>query len=139
MPECYYFPFHTWAFSFIRNDKLLAVGSDYTDPSLLLSRVKQHLLSTCYVSCSVNLMLNVMLSQTASESAGGKRCDLMLQGIAESIEQQEDDALLKSLIDLAESAPKFLRSQLEAIVNLCMKVRQSLLFKILYSLKYFKL
>lgn len=39
-----------------------------------------------------------------------------------SIEKQEDDALLKVLIDLAESAPKFLRSQLEPIIEMCMKV-----------------
>ncbi|XP_058802795.1 importin-5 [Phymastichus coffea] len=41
---------------------------------------------------------------------------------AQSIEKQEDDALLKVLIDLAESTPKFLRSQLEPIMEMCMKV-----------------
>lgn len=41
---------------------------------------------------------------------------------AQSIEKQEDDALLKVLIDLAESTPKFLRPQLEPIMEMCMKV-----------------
>ncbi|XP_011500552.1 PREDICTED: importin-5 isoform X2 [Ceratosolen solmsi marchali] len=41
---------------------------------------------------------------------------------AQSIEKQEDDTLLKVLIDLAESTPKFLRPQLESIMEMCMKV-----------------
>lgn len=46
----------------------------------------------------------------------------MLGVIAESIRQQDDDALLKVLIDLAENTPKFLRPQLLPIFELCMKV-----------------
>ncbi|XP_071439915.1 importin-5 [Hetaerina americana] len=46
----------------------------------------------------------------------------IIQVVAESIEKQDDDALLKSLIDVAETSPKFLRAQLEAIFELCMKV-----------------
>lgn len=42
--------------------------------------------------------------------------------IAESIEKEEDDTLLKCLIDTCESAPKFLRLQLDHILDLCMKV-----------------
>jgi importin-5 len=41
---------------------------------------------------------------------------------AESIEQQEDQALLKLLIDMAESVPKFLRSQLNPVFEMCIKV-----------------
>lgn len=41
---------------------------------------------------------------------------------ATSIEKQEDDALLKVLIDLAESTPKYLRPQLDSIIEMCMKV-----------------
>jgi hypothetical protein len=41
---------------------------------------------------------------------------------AESIEKQDDDTLLKCLIDICESAPKFLRPQLDCILDLCMKV-----------------
>ncbi|XP_064614966.1 importin-5-like isoform X2 [Liolophura sinensis] len=41
--------------------------------------------------------------------------------VAESIAAQEDDTLLKSLINLAENIPKFLRPQLENIIGLCMK------------------
>ena len=37
----------------------------------------------------------------------------------ESIEKGDDDAGLKSLIDLAESCPKFLRPQLDQLVGAC--------------------
>ena len=40
----------------------------------------------------------------------------------ESVEKQDDDACLKSLIDIAESMPKFLRPQLEQIFALCLKM-----------------
>lgn len=46
----------------------------------------------------------------------------MVHVIAQSVDKQEDDALLKVLIDIAESAPKFLRSQLETIFEMCMKM-----------------
>ncbi|KAK9504651.1 hypothetical protein O3M35_010937 [Rhynocoris fuscipes] len=46
----------------------------------------------------------------------------IIQVTAESVEKNEDDDLLKCLIDLAESAPKFLRSQLDNIMQLCLKV-----------------
>lgn len=39
--------------------------------------------------------------------------------IAESIEIQDDQTLLKLLIDLTETCPKFLRSQLEHIFDMC--------------------
>ena len=45
----------------------------------------------------------------------------LLQVIAESIEANDDDTLLKSLIDLAETNPKFLRPQLETILQICIK------------------
>lgn len=41
----------------------------------------------------------------------------------ESIEAQEDQSLLKALIDMAEFCPKFLRPQLEVIFDICMKVK----------------
>lgn len=47
----------------------------------------------------------------------------MMQVTMESIEKQDDDGLLKVLIDLAETTPKFLRPQLQQIFELCMKVR----------------
>ncbi|KDR17150.1 importin-5 isoform X1 [Zootermopsis nevadensis] len=46
----------------------------------------------------------------------------MVQVTAESIEKQDDDTLLKCMIDICESAPKFLRPQLDCILDLCMKV-----------------
>ncbi|CAH0388175.1 unnamed protein product [Bemisia tabaci] len=42
--------------------------------------------------------------------------------IAESCEKEDDDTLLKALVDLCETVPKFLRPQLEAVVQLCIKV-----------------
>ena len=47
-----------------------------------------------------------------------------LQGVADSAVDQEDDALLKCLCDLAETVPKYLRPQLQNVITLCMKVRQ---------------
>ena len=35
---------------------------------------------------------------------------------------QDDDSLLKSLIDLVEAVPKFVRPQIERLVSSCMKV-----------------
>ncbi|KAK9870587.1 hypothetical protein WA026_008150 [Henosepilachna vigintioctopunctata] len=46
----------------------------------------------------------------------------MLMVMAESIQQQQDDTLLKVLIDLAENVPKFLRPQLLPIYEMCMKI-----------------
>lgn len=44
------------------------------------------------------------------------------QVVARTIEVGEDDSALKVLIELAESAPKFLRTQLESIFQVCIKV-----------------
>ncbi|CAG5078833.1 Similar to Ipo5: Importin-5 (Mus musculus) [Cotesia congregata] len=46
----------------------------------------------------------------------------LVQVTAQSVEKQEDEALLKVLIDLAETTPKFLRNQLETIMEMCMKI-----------------
>lgn len=48
--------------------------------------------------------------------------EYVFQVIMQSVEKQEDNALLKSLIDLAESSPKFLRPQLDTIIQMCMEV-----------------
>ena len=42
--------------------------------------------------------------------------------VAESFNQQDDDTLLKLLIDLAENVPKYLRPQLLPIFEMCMKL-----------------
>lgn len=44
---------------------------------------------------------------------------------AESIREEEDQTLIKLLIDMAESVPKFLRPQLESIFEVCISVLQS--------------
>ncbi|KAF6207377.1 hypothetical protein GE061_018618 [Apolygus lucorum] len=49
----------------------------------------------------------------------------IMQVMAECVEKADDDTLLKCLIDLAESAPKFLRPQLDTIIQLCLKVMSS--------------
>ncbi|KAL3846795.1 hypothetical protein ACJMK2_017751 [Sinanodonta woodiana] len=46
----------------------------------------------------------------------------IIQAVAESVEAQDDDSLLKCLIDLAERVPKFLRPQVENVMTLCLKV-----------------
>ena len=45
-----------------------------------------------------------------------------MQILSHSVEQQEDDALLKAFIDLGDHCPKFLRSQLDNVVELMLKV-----------------
>lgn len=44
------------------------------------------------------------------------------QGVADSVTTEDDDAMLKCLIDLAENTPKFLRGNVDNILNLCIKV-----------------
>lgn len=46
----------------------------------------------------------------------------MIQAVVESIDLQEDDSLVKCLIDLAESVPRYLKFSLDVIIQLCMKV-----------------
>ena len=46
----------------------------------------------------------------------------VVQVTIQSVEEQDDEALLKVLIDLAESTPRFLRPQLENIMEMCMKI-----------------
>ena len=46
----------------------------------------------------------------------------VVQVTVQSVEKQDDEALLKVLIDLAESTPRFLRPQLENIMEMCMKI-----------------
>ena len=50
----------------------------------------------------------------------------MLTVIMETIEKGDDDAGLKSLIDLAESCPKFLRPQLDQLVGACIGKKKCL-------------
>lgn len=42
--------------------------------------------------------------------------------IAASVEREDDQTLMKQLIELAESVPKFLRPQLETIFDMCIKM-----------------
>lgn len=50
----------------------------------------------------------------------------MVQVLGESISRTDDETLLKCLIELAESCPKFLRPQLDNVCEVSMKVSCSL-------------
>ena len=45
------------------------------------------------------------------------------QVLERSIQLQDSDTIMKSFIDLADHCPKFLRSQIENIIELMLKVR----------------
>ena len=47
---------------------------------------------------------------------------VVFQAISESVTQQDDDSILKCLIELAENVPKFLRPQAENVIAFCIKV-----------------
>lgn len=42
--------------------------------------------------------------------------------MVEAIEKQDDNVLLTCLIEFAETTPKYLRPQLTAVMDLCLKV-----------------
>ncbi|OWF47177.1 importin-5-like [Mizuhopecten yessoensis] len=46
----------------------------------------------------------------------------ILQAMVDSVNAQDDDSLLKCLIELAETVPKYLRSQLDNIIPFCLKI-----------------
>lgn len=48
----------------------------------------------------------------------------IINAVGLSVQQQTDDMLLKCLIDVAENVPKYLRPQIEAILDLAIKVAQ---------------
>ena len=46
----------------------------------------------------------------------------VLNAVTLSVQQQTDDMLLKCLIDVAENIPKYLRPQLDTVLDICVKV-----------------
>jgi len=46
----------------------------------------------------------------------------MMTVVMQSVEKQDDDACLKSIIDIAEAMPKYLRPQLPQIFEMCLKM-----------------
>ncbi|KAK7090444.1 importin-5-like [Littorina saxatilis] len=46
----------------------------------------------------------------------------IIQGVADSVTSQEDDSVLKCLIEMAESTPKFLRPSIEQLFPFCLKL-----------------
>lgn len=47
---------------------------------------------------------------------------LMIEVIGASVEAEDDQTLMKLLVELAESSPKFLRSGLESVFEMCIKI-----------------
>lgn len=73
------------------------------------------------VKASVNFLLNHDKESSMQKHFG----ELLLPVLTvtwESVEKADDEAALKSLIDLAESCPKFLRPQLEGLFAACVKI-----------------
>lgn len=54
-------------------------------------------------------------------------CAMFTQVVEQSTVKQDDDSLLKCLIELAESVPKYLKSHLEEVVRFALKVCNSFL------------
>ncbi|XKL61021.1 hypothetical protein PGB90_008078 [Kerria lacca] len=46
----------------------------------------------------------------------------IIQVLAENMHQVDDDSVLKSFVDLCESSPKYLRPEIAAVTELCLKV-----------------
>lgn len=69
--------------------------------------------STAYIS---------FLDNTTIQQQFGELLPFLLTVLERSLELQEDDSLLKAMIELAERCPKLLRSQLDNIVELMLKV-----------------
>ena len=75
--------------------------------------------------CAVKATVNYLLVHEKDTNILNHLKDLLgpvLTVTMESIEKGDDDAALKSLIDLAESCPKFMRPQLDQLFAACVKV-----------------
>ena len=46
----------------------------------------------------------------------------MITVTMQSVEKQEDEALLRVLIEIGETAPKFLRPQLDRVMEMCLNI-----------------
>lgn len=75
----------------------------------------------CAVKASVNYLL-VHEKDTTIQKHFGDLLGPILTVTMESIEKADDDAALKSIIDLGETCPKFLRAQLDHLFGACIKV-----------------
>ncbi|KAF2351074.1 Armadillo-type fold [Trinorchestia longiramus] len=92
--------------------------------SMLLSSlgdVENHSVQALAVKATVSFLL-LHDSEVAIHEDFTELLAPMLNIITDSIKLGEDDALLKCLVDIAESCPKYLRTQLEPILLLTVKV-----------------
>ena len=80
-----------------------------------------HLLQVLTVKAAMAFLL-LHDSDTSLHKALQDLLQPMLNIVALTIEQGDDDVLLKSLVDVAENCPKYLRSQVEPILELSVKV-----------------
>lgn len=54
------------------------------------------------------------------------------QAVRESVQSSTDDSVLKCLIDLADTCPKLLRANLEAILDLMLEVTENNIIMLTY-------
>ncbi|XP_076324305.1 importin-5-like isoform X2 [Tachypleus tridentatus] len=97
-----------------------------------LEVIRQMLLQSLQDPTNLNVRLAAVRATTAFLLAHEKEHNIqkhladclppLLQVLQQSLEQQNEDFVLKSFIDLAESCPRFLRSQLDPLLQICLKI-----------------
>ncbi len=73
------------------------------------------------VKASVNFLLQHEKEANLQKHFGALLMPILTVSM-ESVEKDEDDSALKSVIDLAESCPKFLRPSLENLFDACINI-----------------
>ncbi|GAB1601055.1 importin-5-like [Argonauta hians] len=96
-----------------------------------LNTIKRMLMQ-CLQDKTIDVRYEAVRATTAFVIANEKQINVLnhfrellpdlTNGVAESVNSDHDDCLLKCLIELADNVPKFLRSHLELILPFCMKV-----------------
>ncbi|XP_013780072.1 importin-5-like [Limulus polyphemus] len=97
-----------------------------------LEVIRQMLLQSLQDPTNLNVRLAAVRATTAFLLAHEKEHNIqkhmvdcllpLLQVLQQSLEQQNEDFVLKSFVDLAESCPRFLRSQLDLLLQICLKI-----------------
>ncbi|XP_013772605.1 importin-5-like [Limulus polyphemus] len=96
-----------------------------------LDVIRQMLLQSLQDPTNLNVRLAAVKATTAFLVAHEKEHNIqkhfidcllpLLQVLQQSLEQKDDDVVLRSFVDLAESCPRFLRSQLDSLLQTCLK------------------
>ncbi|XP_076311257.1 importin-5-like isoform X2 [Tachypleus tridentatus] len=97
-----------------------------------LDVIRQMLLQSLQDPTNLNVCLAAVKATTAFLVAHEKEHSIqkhftdcllpLLQVLQKSLEHKEDDVVLRSFVDLAESCPRFLRSQLDSLLQTCLKI-----------------